>query len=110
MFVYVGIHLSAGPAWLEYSWDDVDDVLEGAKAAAAAQLEREGLAIRRKKMFTATRRRRWQALEMQVGRILYSRLCYIVILQELCHLITSERIMAGGRDGRRQDVCQGVIH
>jgi hypothetical protein len=57
-----------GPAWLEHSFDDVDEPAESYKAAAAAaQLEKEGLAFRKRRLFTATRRSRWEALEIQVG-------------------------------------------
>jgi hypothetical protein len=58
-----------GPAWLEYSFDDVDDAAESYKAAAAAQLEKEGLAFRKRRLFTATRCSRWEALEIQVSWI-----------------------------------------
>jgi hypothetical protein len=56
-----------GPVWLEYTF--VDD--EGERTAlgeAAAQLERYGLVVRRKRMFTAAQMRRWPALEVQVGQ------------------------------------------
>jgi hypothetical protein len=45
--------------------------LQGERTAlgeAAAQLERYGLVVRRKRMFTAAQKRRWYALEVQVRR------------------------------------------
>lgn len=46
-------------------------ILQGERTAlgeAAAQLERYGLVVRRKRMFTAAQKRRWYALEVQVRR------------------------------------------
>lgn len=55
-----------GPAWLEYTYVDEEGEVT-ALAEAAAQLERAGLVVRRKRMFTAMQARRWAALEIQVG-------------------------------------------
>jgi len=51
--------------WLEYTFTD-DEGEVTSLAEAAAQLERCGLVIRRKRMFAAQSWRRWPELEMQV--------------------------------------------
>lgn len=53
-----------GPVWVECR-EEIED-LDGRRTAVAGQLERDGLAVRKRGMVRASKRR-WPALEQQVG-------------------------------------------